>query len=46
MGFYSEEFRMKVFSVCDGREDCCSVALRFNMSEFWICRIKQVRRES
>jgi transposase len=42
---YSKEFRRDVLVACDAGEGTQSVALRFNVSESWVRRIKQDRRE-
>ena len=43
---YSKEFRRDVLAACDAGEGTRAVALRFNVSESWVRRIKQQRRES
>ncbi len=45
MEAYSKEFRRDVLVACDAGEGTRSVALRFNVSESWVRRIKQERRE-
>ena len=45
MEAYSKEFRRDVLSACDAGEGTRSVALRFKVSESWVRRIKQERRE-
>ena len=45
MEAYSKEFRRDVLAACDGGEGTRSVALRFDVSESWVRRIKQERRE-
>jgi transposase len=45
MEAYSKEFRRDVLAACDGGEGTRSVALRFKVSESWVRRIKQERRE-
>jgi transposase len=45
MEAYSKEFRRDVLAACDAEEGTRSVALRFNVSESWVRRIKQERRE-
>lgn len=45
MEAYSKEFRREVLSACDAGEGTRSVALRFKVSESWVRRIKQERRE-
>ena len=42
---YSAEFRKEVLKACDGGEGTRAVATRFNVSESWVRRIKQERRE-
>lgn len=43
---YSKEFRAQVLAACDAGEGTQAVALRFNVSESWVRRIKQQRRET
>lgn len=43
---YSKEFRGDVLAACDAGEGTQSVALRFNVSESWVRRVKQQRRET
>ena len=45
MEAYSKEFRRDVLAACDAGEGTRSVALRFGVSESWVRRIKQERRE-
>ena len=45
MEAYSKEFRRDVLAACDAGEGTRSVALRFDVSESWVRRIKQERRE-
>ena len=45
MSPYSKEFRRDVLAACDAGEGTQSVALRFKVSESWVRRIKQERRE-
>ena len=45
MEAYSKEFRRDVLAACDAGEGTRSVALRFEVSESWVRRIKQERRE-
>lgn len=45
MEAYSKEFRRDVLRACDAGEGTRAVALRFNVSESWVRRIKQERRE-
>ena len=46
MEAYSLEFRREVLSACDAHEGTQAIALRFNVSESWVRRIKQQRRET
>lgn len=43
---YSAEFRGEVLAACDAGEGTRAVALRFKVSEAWVRRIKQQRRET
>jgi transposase len=43
---YSAEFRAEVLAACDADEGTQAVALRFDVSESWVRRIKQQRRET
>ena len=45
MEAYSKEFRRDVLAACDGGGGTRAVALRFDVSESWVRRIKQERRE-
>lgn len=45
MEAYSKEFRRDVLAACDAGEGTRLVALQFNVSESWVRRIKQERRE-
>jgi len=45
MKSYSKEFRREVLAACDAGGGTRAVALRFEVSQSWIRRIKQVRRE-
>ena len=45
MEAYSKEFRRDVLAASDAGEGTRSVALRFKVSESWVRRIKQERRE-
>ena len=45
MEAYSKEFRRDVLSACDAGEGTRAVALRFDVSESWVRRVKQERRE-
>jgi transposase len=42
---YSKEFRREVLAACDAEVGTRKVALKFNVSESWVRRIKQERRE-
>jgi transposase len=42
---YSKEFRRDVLSACDAGEGTRAIALRFGVSESWVRRVKQERRE-
>lgn len=42
---YSKEFRREVLSACDDGGGTREVAVRFKVSESWVRRIKQERRE-
>ena len=42
---YSAELRREVLKACDGGEGTRAVATRFNVSESWVRRVKQERRE-
>jgi transposase len=42
---YSKERRAEVLSACDAGEGTQAVALRFHVSQSWVRRIKQQRRE-
>jgi len=43
---YSKEFRRQVLAACDGGAGTRAAALQFAVSESWVRRIKQERRES
>lgn len=45
MEAYSKEFRRDVLAACDAGVGTREVALRFSVSESWVRRIKQERRE-
>ena len=45
MESYSKEFRRDVLRACDAGGGTREVALRFDVSESWVRRIKQERRE-
>ncbi len=46
MEAYSKEFRRDVLAACDAGGETREVACRFGVSESWVRRIKQERRES
>ena len=46
MKAYSPEFRRDVLAACDAGGGTRAVALRFGVSESWVRRVKQERRES
>ena len=43
---YSKEFRREVLSACEAGGGTREVATRFDVSESWVRRIKQEKRES
>jgi transposase len=43
---YDAEFRAEVLAACDTDEERRSIALRFKVSESWLRRIVQQRRET
>lgn len=43
---YSQEFRAEVLAACDADEGTRAIAVRFEVSDSWIRRIKQQRRET
>ena len=43
---YDADFRAQVLAACDAKEGTRAVALRFDVSESWVRRIKQQRRET
>lgn len=43
---YDAEFRSTVLAACDTDEERRSIALRFKVSESWLRRIQQQRRET
>jgi transposase len=45
MKAYSPEFRRDVLAACDAGDGTREVALRFRVSESWVRRVKQERRE-
>ena len=46
MEAYDTEFRGAVLAACDANEGTRAVASRFEVSESWVRRIKQQRRET
>ena len=42
---YSKEFRREVLCACDSGQGTREVSIRFDVSESWVRRIKQERRE-
>lgn len=46
MKSYSKELRREVLAACDAGHGTSDVAERFGVSESWVRRINQVRRES
>lgn len=46
MEAYSKEFRRDVLRECDSGKGTHEVALKFQVSESWVRRIKQERRET
>jgi transposase len=46
MQAYSKEFRRDVLAACDGGVGTKEVSLQFGVSESWVRRIKQQRRET
>jgi len=43
---YSKEFRRDVLAACDAGDGTREVTLKFDVSESWVRRIKQQRRET
>ena len=43
---YSTEIRSEVLAACDANEGTRVIALRFKVSESWVRRVKQQRRET
>jgi transposase len=43
---YNAKFRGEVLAACDTNEERRSIALRFGVSESWVRRIQQQRRET
>ena len=46
MDSYSAEFRGEVLAACDANEGTRQIAARFQVSESWVRRIQQQRRET
>lgn len=46
MKAYSMDLRMRVLADCDAGHEVRQVAVKFNVSESWIRRLRQRRRES
>lgn len=46
MEAYSKEFRRDVLAACDANGGTKEVSLQFGVSESWVRRIKQQRRET
>ena len=46
MAVYSKEFRREVLKACDAGGGTREVAIHFRVSESWVRRIKQERRET
>lgn len=42
---YSKEMRRDVLAACDAGDNTKTVAIRFGVSESWVRRVKQERRE-
>jgi len=42
---YSKEFRRQILAACDGGLGTQAAALKFEVSESWVRRVKQQRRE-
>ena len=43
---YTTEFRGEVLAACDANEGTKAIAIRFQVSESWVRKIKQQRRET
>ncbi len=43
---YSTEFRGEVLAACDANEETRAIAVRLKVSDSWVRRIKQQRRET
>lgn len=46
MDSYTAAFRAEVLAACDAKEGTRDIATRFQVSESWVRRIKQQRRET
>ena len=46
MEAYDAELRGEILAACDTNEERRAIALRFNVSESWLRRIQQQRRET
>ena len=46
MDSYPAEFRGEVLAACDANEGTRDIAVRFKVSDAWVRRIKQQRRET
>jgi len=46
MESYNAEFRGEVLAACDANEGTRAIAVRFKVSDSWVRRIKQQRRET
>ena len=46
MEAYPTDFRREILAACDAHEGTRVIALRFQVSESWVRRIKQQRRET
>jgi transposase len=46
MDAYDAEFRGAVLAACDAHEGTRAIAVRFQVSDSWVRRIKQQRRET
>ena len=43
---YSDAFRGEVLAACDANEGTRAIAVRFKVSDSWVRRIQQQRRET
>jgi transposase len=46
MKAYSDDLRARVLAACDAGEEVAAVAEQFTVSESWVRRVRQVRRET